>query len=126
MNKSFAALVPIIGRILIGGFFLLSGINKSLSFLHFVQIFANTPIPHPVGLALIVIAVEVAIGLALIIDYYTRPVALAACVYVLLSSTSFFSALTATQTQLFLENMALIGALLMLVAYSSVSQNKRA
>lgn len=116
MNDWTTTFAPIVGRILVGGFFLWSGIEKTLNFTGFVGFFASAGYPQPVAFAIGVLVIEVLGGLALIVDLYTRPFALLLALYVLVSATLSFGAVNATQVQLFLQSMAILGGLLLVVA----------
>lgn len=113
MNDWFDMLAPIIGRILIGGFFLFSGIEKVFNFPSFVELFARANYPQPILIALCIMAIESLGGLALIADYQTRACALVLAVYLILSATVTFQPSTTTTVQLFLQNMAILGGLFM-------------
>lgn len=124
MDAWTSILAPIVGRILIGGFFVWSGIEKALNFPGFVDFFSAAKYPAPLWFALGVIVFESLAGLALVIDYQSRPVALVLVLYVLLSATLFFGPATTIGLQLFLQNMAILGGLLMVVAYRPLSGRK--
>ena len=117
MNDWTNTFAPILGRILVGGFFLWSGIEKALNFVGLVGFFGAANVPQPLLMALAIIIVEVLGGLALIVDVYTRAFALLLALYVLVAATISFGTLNTMQVQLFLQNMAILGGLFMVAAF---------
>jgi putative oxidoreductase len=117
MNNLVATLAPIIGRILIGGYFLWSGIQNTLNFAGFVTELGYGGFPQPVACAALIIAIEALGGLALVTNCYTRFSALTLSLYLTISTVAFFKPLSATDLQLFLSDIAILGGLLITAAY---------
>ena len=113
MSRWTTLYATLIGRILLGGFFLWSGIQKALNFSEFVIFFANHGYANSPYIALCVVTVEVLAGIALVADVQTRIAALVLAMYMLLWTFLFPQVATAGDTQLFLENLAIVGGLLM-------------
>ena len=67
---------PIIGRILVGGFFLWNGIAESLNFPSTALLMQTRGLPQPVAIAAVLIAAEVLGGIALVVGFKTRQTAL--------------------------------------------------
>lgn len=110
---------PLIGRILMGGFFLWNGIEATLNFANTSATLAGIGSPSPVALALLVIAVEVGCGVLLVVGLWSRVAALILVVFVI--GTAFLQAGTqdALERALFLQDMAIVGGLLYVSAYGS-------
>ncbi len=110
---------PLIGRILMGGFFLWNGIEATLNFPNTTAAFATLGSPSPVALALIAIAVEVMCGIFLIVGLWSRVAALALVVFVVGTAFLQSGAQSPIQQALFLQDMAIIGGLLYVSAYGA-------
>lgn len=114
MDQWTALYAPLIGRILLGGFFLWSGIEKILNFDSLVNYFAHAGFPQPLYIALAVVIVETLGGIAVVADIKVRFSALVLAVYLMIISIIFFRVTNVIQTQVFLENMGLVGGLFIL------------
>jgi putative oxidoreductase len=121
LNRSQGANhVALVGRVLLAAIFVMSGFSKisdPASALGYISS-AGLPFPH---LALsVAILVEVVGGLALILGYRTRVVALALAVFSLATAAIFHSAL-GDQNQFihFFKNVAMAGGLLQVVAFGA-------
>jgi putative oxidoreductase len=110
---------PLIGRILMGGFFLWNGIEATLNFPNTVVTFANIGSPSPVALALVAIAVEVLCGIALIVGVGSRVAALVLVVFVVATAFLQIGLQTEAMQNVFLQNMAIVGGLLYVSAYGA-------
>jgi putative oxidoreductase len=114
------AVLPLVGRILLGAIFLLSGISKisapavTLAYISSVGL----PFAH-LGLA-VAIVVELAGGVALVLGYRTRLVAGVLALFTVATALAFHSNL-ADQNQFFhfFKNIAMAGGLLQVVAYGA-------
>jgi len=118
MNQWTTLYAPLLGRILLGGFFVWTGVQKALNFPGVVEFFTQLQYPAPLVMALLVMAFEVVGGIALVADMKTRFVAALLALYVVLTSILFMSAQT-TNMQVFLQSMAIVGGLLMTTAYGT-------
>jgi len=112
--------VPLVGRILLGVIFLISGIGKIAAPAAAIGYIASAGLPLPqVGLA-IGIAVEVIGGILLIAGYHTRTVAGIFAAYCLATAALFHNNL-ADQNQFvhFFKNVAMAGGMLQIVAFGA-------
>jgi putative oxidoreductase len=103
MHDRLSAYAPTLGRILVGGYFLWSGIQMALQLPGAVaQVGAFFP-TAPIFLTLLIIAAEVLGGVAMVVDYHTRLTALALALFTIaaLSAGPFV-----------LERVAVVGGLL--------------
>ena len=119
MNQWTETFAPLIGRILLGGFFLWNGIQAILNLTTTIQIFIKVGLPNPSLWAVVALAVEVLGGMALVVGYKSKLSALLLIFYTLISSALLLSTSTSAQLQLFLGNMGVIGGLLYVAAYGS-------
>lgn len=99
------------GRILVGGYFLASGILKTLYIEGFVASVSSVGLPMPEVWAVLAIVIEVAFGIALVVGYYTRLAAVALAVWIVMASGFFPDNL--------LKNLAITGGLLYISAYGA-------
>lgn len=117
-------LAPIIGRILVGGYFLWSGIYNALNFdatLAALQTITYLHVLSPFFIAVGAVAVQVVAGTVLVIGWRTRLAAGVLACYVIaaslfLHSEAFNQALTSFEL---LKNFAIAGGLLYMSAYGS-------
>ena len=114
MDQWSSTFAPLVGRILLGGFFLWSGIQKILNFDFLVGYFGHAGFPQPLYVALGVIIIETLCGIAVVADVQTKFFAFVLATYLLITSLVFFRVTNVIETQLFLENMGLVGGLLIL------------
>lgn len=110
---------PLIGRILMGGFFLWNGIEATLNFPNTVITFTNIGSPSPIALALLVVAIEVLCGLSLVVGIGCRVASLILVVFVMASAFVQPGLGTEVTQAFFLQNMAIVGGLLYVSAYGS-------
>jgi len=110
-----------------GGYFLLVGIEAAINLptltfklasLSFVPSFA------PVWLAIVVVAVEVLGGTALVAGYQTSAAAAVLAVYTVVAAFAFVDFSSDLQQTLFLQHMAIIGGLLFISASSAIGNTK--
>ena len=110
----------IIGRILLGGFFLWAGIQKATAFAGTAGYIASAGLPMPTAAAALAVAIEVGLGLALIMGFRVRLAALLLAVFTIVVTVIFHSNFSdQMQVALFLKNVAIIGGLLYMSAYPS-------
>ena len=111
---------PLVGRILVGGFFFWSGILDLLNLSTTTGLVAAAHVPAPGIVTLLAILIDIAAGLGLILGYKTRISALVLVVYFTLTTILFHADFTdPTQTNFFIENIAIIGGLLYMSAHGS-------
>lgn len=115
-NQSLSIFAPILGRILMGAFFLWHAIQASFNLPAAVAVFAQAGVPLPLLLTVISIAIEALGGIFLVVAYKTRPTALVLAVFLLLVSMFLADFVSDTQIAMFMQNMAIVGGLLYLAA----------
>ena len=109
MNQWVNCYAPLMGRILVGGYFLASGILKTLYIEGFAASVSSIGLPMPELAAVAAIVIEVVFGIALVVGYYTRFVAVALAVWTVVASGFFPDNL--------LKNLAIKGVLLYISSY---------
>jgi putative oxidoreductase len=129
MNTEAAALTPaqsafaLIGRMLIALLFVPAGWGKLSGFSGVVGYIASKGVPLPEVCAAIAIAAELGLGLALLVGFKTRWVALFLAIFVLVITPIFHNywavpdAQVAAQKLNFFKNMAILGGLLAFAAF---------
>jgi putative oxidoreductase len=112
-----ARYLPLIGRILIGLPFAMSGLGKLAAYGSTTAMIGAVGLPFPPLAYVVAVAVELGGGLLLILGYRVRPVALALAVFCVATAVSFHSNF-ADQNQMihFLENVMIAGGLLQIGA----------
>lgn len=113
------AYAPLIGRILVGGFFLWNGIQQILNLDTMVDIFTQTGLPQPTYLVLGAAALEIVAAMMLVVGFKTRLSAAVLVLYTLAASVLLIYIPGPGNTQIFLGNMAIVGGLLYICAYGS-------
>ena len=114
------AATPLIGRILIGAIFLLSGLSKLAAPMATISYISSAGLPLPqIGLAIAVL-IEVLGSLALIVGYRTGWVAGLLAIFTVAAALAFHSNF-ADQNQFihFFKNIAMAGGLLQIVAFGA-------
>ena len=120
--KNFENVLNLLGRIAIAALFLPAGLNKLLGVEGTTGYFASLGLPAVAILIWVVIAIEVLGGVALILGYRTRLVAIALAVFTLLASIAGHAFWAAPADAafiaqlLFFKNIAVIGGLLVLAS----------
>jgi putative oxidoreductase len=120
--KNFENVLNLLGRIAIAALFLPAGLNKLMGVEGTIGYFASLGLPAVVILVWVVIAIEVLGGVALILGYRTRLVAIALAVFTLLASIAGHAFWAAPADAafiaqlLFFKNIAVIGGLLVLAS----------
>ena len=112
------AAVPLVGRILIAAIFLISGFGKITDPAGTIGYIQMVGLPFPaVGYGLAVLT-EVAGGIALVLGFQTRAVALILAVFSIATALVFHNALgDMNQFIHFFKNVAMAGGLLQIVAF---------
>ena len=120
--KKYENVLNLVGRIAIAALFLPAGINKLLGMEGATGYFASLGLPAVAVLIWVVIAIEILGGLALILGYHTRLVALGLAIFTILASIvghAFWAApvdAAFIAQLLFFKNMAVTGGLLVLAS----------
>lgn len=123
MSQSVQDTLNLAARLLIVALFLPAGIGKLTAFEGTVGYIASGGLPLPAVGAALAVAVEIGASLALLAGFGTRIAAAVLAVFTLAASVFFHAywAVPADQVYvnqlLFFKNIAVIGGLLMLVAY---------
>jgi putative oxidoreductase len=115
-------LLILIGRIFLSVLFILSGFTKLTGLAGTAQFFAAVGLPAPMALAVIVGLVELLGGLAILVGFQTRAVALVLAVFTL-AATGVAHLDFADQMQLLMaqKNLAIAGGFLVLAALGAGS-----
>jgi len=110
----------LIARIFLMGLFVIFGLDKFLNFSGTAQYMAAVGLPLPTLAAFSALVMEFFVGLAILIGFYTRPLALALALYTLITALigHRYWALTGgvrLDTMIhFYKNMSIVGGLLLL------------
>lgn len=118
MIKTFQNLAAPVGRILISLMFIGSGIGKITGYAGTQSFMESVGVPG--ALLPLVIAVEVVGGLAVVLGWHTRLAAFLLAGFCLLSALLFHNNFADhTQYIMFMKNLALTGAFLMIVSHGA-------
>jgi len=121
MNK-YESILNLLGRIAIAALFLPAGLNKLMGMEGVTGYFSSLGLPVVAVLVWVVIAIEVLGGVALILGYKTRLVAIGLAIFTVLASIvghAFWAApvdAAFIAQLLFFKNMAVTGGLLILAS----------
>ncbi|WP_294122872.1 DoxX family protein [Sphingomonas sp.] len=117
-SATYSDSISLVGRILIAAIFLLSGASKLADPAGTIGYIASAGLPLPQLGFVAAAAVETLGGLALVVGYRTRIVALVLAIFSLAAALAFHSAL-ADQNQFihFFKNIAMAGGLLQVTAF---------
>lgn len=112
--------LPLLGRILLGLIFVMSGANKITGFEGTQQYMAAQGMPATAFFLTGAIVVEILGGLSVIVGYRGR-LGAAALVLFLIPATLIFHTDFSDQTQMimFLKNLSIMGGLLLVTAYGT-------
>ena len=117
--------MALLGRVLIAALFIPSGWGKIAGFSGLVGYIASKGVPLPEVCAAIAIAVELGLGILLLVGFKTRWVALMMAIFVLVITPIFHgycavdAAQVMAQKQSFYENIAIAGGLLAFAAFGA-------
>ena len=123
MNPQSAAIVALIGRILLALIFVNAGFHKIGGFEGTVGAIASKGLPMPQVLAALTVALELLGGILLIAGYKVRWVAIAFVLWLIPTTFLFhkFWGIDAAQVQNqmnhFMKNVSIMGGMLLLVAF---------
>ena len=107
------------GRMLIAGMFVMAGVSKIGTFAGTQTYMASAGVPG--ALLPAVIALEALGGIALILGYRTRIVAIALAGFTVVAAFLFHNAPDQMQQTMFMKNLAITGGLLILASRGSGS-----
>lgn len=125
MSQTVQDTLNLAARLLIVALFLPAGIGKLTGFDGTVGYIASAGLPLPAVGAALAVAVEIGASLALLAGFGTRIAAAVLAVFTLVASVFFHAYWAAPADQayvaelLFFKNIAVVGGLLMLVAYGA-------
>jgi putative oxidoreductase len=120
MNAS--SLAAVVGRLLLGGMFLMAGLDKLGGLAGTAGYIASKGLPAPQLLAVGAAAIEVIAGLALIVGFKARIAAVALAAFTVLASVIFHAYWAVPEDQqfvqqlMFFKNLAIVGGLLLIAA----------
>jgi putative oxidoreductase len=123
MNKIFehsfwSTHALLIGRIGVGGLFLLAGVNKLQGIDGVTGMIAGAGLPMPVVLAWFAAIFEVVVGAAIILGKYFKEATISLAVFIFVISMIFHSPMDwAANSMAFLKNMAIMGGLFFMAAH---------
>jgi len=122
MREPFHA-VALVGRVLLGAIFVLSGWAKASAFGATVSLIASKGLPMPEVLAAISVLIELGGGLALAIGFKARLAALALAVFTVVITPIFHNFWAAPAAQAmgqqinFEKNLSIVGGMLLVIAF---------
>lgn len=119
MNEWSDILAPLVGRILLGGYFLWTGIISSLNFPSLVGNIAQSGVSAPIAVSIIFILIQVLGGCAVVVGWQTRIASLVLASYTLVTTLAYLNFNDEAQFALFLQSFAVVGGLLYLSAYKN-------
>ena len=112
--------LPAIGRILVGGIFAMSGLTKVSAYAATTASITAAGLPlAPLGWA-VALAVEIGLGLLLLLGWRVRPVAAALALWCLATAVFFHRDFTDQNMMIhFLKNLMIAGGLLQIVHFGA-------
>jgi putative oxidoreductase len=123
MNDSTNNLLALVGRILLALMFVVAGASKIAGFEGTVGYIASKGLPAASLLAALTIVLELGGGLALMVGWQTRWVAIAIGLFTLLVSVIFHNfwampeAMKMTNQLMFMKNLSVAGGMFVLAAF---------
>lgn len=108
---------PLIGRIIMGSIFLISGMEKALDFEGTVELLLLANTPFPIFFAVLSIAVGVLFGIALVVGFKTRLSATVLLAFTALVSVTFHT--VGSHRELLSIDLAMIAGLLYMMTFGS-------
>ena len=122
MSMNATSIAAVIGRLLLGGMFLMAGLDKFGGLAGTAGYIASKGLPAPQLLAAGAAVLEVIAGLALIAGFKARIAALALAAFTVVASVIFHAFWAVPEDQqfvqqlMFFKNMAIVGGLLLVAA----------
>ncbi len=112
--------LPAIGRILIGAIFAMSGLTKAFAYTGTTAAIAAVGLPFaPLGWA-VALAVEIGLGLLLLLGWRARPAAAALALWCLVTAVLFHRNFADQNMMIhFLKNLMIAGGLLQIVHFGA-------
>lgn len=110
--------VVLLGRILLSLIFILSGFMKLTSLAGTAGYFASVGLPAPMIVAVLVTALELLGGIAILLGFLTRPFAYALAAFSVASAfVGHFNFADQMQSIMFMKNLSMAGGFLVLAAF---------
>jgi putative oxidoreductase len=110
--------LPFFGRLLIGGIFVLSGAGKLSQQAGITAAIAHAGLPLPALGYFVALAVEIGVGLLLVLGWRTRAVAAVLAVWCLVTAAFFHNNFADQNTMIhFLKNVMIAAGLLQIVHF---------
>jgi putative oxidoreductase len=115
--------LALVGRILLGSIFVLSGFQKLMGYSGVVASISGKGLPMPEVLAVLTIVIELGAGLLLVVGWKARWAALLLFLFIIPVSLVFHNFWTMEGAQAamnkiqFLKNVAIMGGMLMVAAF---------
>ena len=112
--------LPLLGRLLIGLPFVMSGLGKLAAYGTTTAMIAAAGLPVPPLAFAVAVLVELGGGVLLILGYQVRPIAIAQAIFTIAAAVSFHNNF-ADQNQMihFLKNVMMAGGLLQIAAFGA-------
>lgn len=118
MLNSLQNPLTLLGRILIAALFIPAGFNKIAGFSGTMGYISSKGVPLPGLAAAIAVAVELGLGVLLLIGFQTRWAALGIALFTLVISFIFHAFwVDPSQSMMFFKNMAIVGGLFAFAAF---------
>jgi putative oxidoreductase len=123
MNNGYQNPTVLVGRILLGLIFVLSGTGKIFGFDGTVGYIAAKGLPLPQIVAILTIVIELGGGLALVFGFFTRPAAFVLAAFTILAALIFHNfwaadaAMRMSQQTNFMKNLSIAGGMLVLAVF---------
>jgi putative oxidoreductase len=112
--------LPFVGRVLVGGIFLLSGLTKIPAYAGVTAAISAAGLPFaPLGFA-VALVVEIGLGSLLVLGYRTRAVALGLALWCVVTAVFFHHNFADQNVMIhFLKNLMIAGGLLQIVHFGA-------
>lgn len=120
MDRLQLSLVPLLGRILMAYIFITSGFGKLMNPAGAIGYIASAGLPLPQVAVYVAVVVELIGGIALVVGFQTRLVALVMAVFTLVTAFAFHNHMEDMgQAINFMKNIAITGGFLQVVAFGA-------
>lgn len=112
---------PVVARVLMGGMFLMAGIQKFMGLSGTAGYIEMAGLPAPMVLAFLAAALEVVAGAALLIGFRTKLAAASLAVFTVIATIIFHTGWSTNPMQqtMFMKNLAIIAGLLYMMSFGS-------
>jgi putative oxidoreductase len=112
---------PVIARVLMGGMFLLAGIQKWMGLSGTAMYIESVGLPAPMVLAVLAALIETVFGAALLVGFRTKLAAAGLLVFTVIATLIFHTGWSANANQqvMFMKNLAIMAGLLYMMSFGS-------